>query len=90
MPTGAEFVTDAADTRSLEFLLRPALVSRRFQPMTESIQRRYAVIMPACDEEPCIAAVLAEMRVVADPGRFVIAVGVNDSRDGTADIARAH
>ena len=58
--------------------------------MTESIQRRYAVIMPACDEEPCIAAVLAEMRVVADPGRFVIAVGVNDSRDRTADIARAH
>ena len=58
--------------------------------MTESNQQRYAVILPACDEEPCIAAVLAELRAVLDPARFVFAVGVNDSRDRTADLAREH
>ena len=57
--------------------------------MIESIQRRYAVVMPACDEEPCIAAVLAEMRGVIGH-RLVLAVGVNDSRDRSADIAREH
>ena len=56
--------------------------------MTEPTHRRYAVIMPACDEEPCIAAVLTEMRETLDSERFVFAVGVNDSRDRTAEIAR--
>ena len=45
--------------------------------------------MPACDEEPCIVAVLAEMRAVLDSERFILAVGVNDSRDRTAERARA-
>lgn len=58
--------------------------------MTEPSNRRYAVIMPACDEEPCIAAVLTEMRAVLGEDRFVFAVGVNDSRDRTAEIARDH
>ena len=56
--------------------------------MNEPANRRYAVIMPACDEEPCIAAVLAETRAALDLERFVFAVGVNDSRDRTAEIAR--
>ena len=58
--------------------------------MTESNYHRYAVIIPACDEGPCIAAVLAELRAVLDPAPFVFVVGVNDSRDRTADIAREH
>ena len=58
--------------------------------MTESDQRRYAIILPACDEASCIAAVLAEVRAVLDPARFVIVVGVNDSHDRTADLAREH
>ena len=58
--------------------------------MTEFNTKRFAVIMPACDEEACIAAVLAEMRAALDPARFVFAVGVNDSRDRTADISREH
>ena len=56
--------------------------------MTDPSTKRYAVIMPACDEEACLAAVLAEMRAVLDPARFTFAVGVNGSRDRTADIAR--
>ena len=58
--------------------------------MTEPNTKRFAVIMPACDEEACIAAVLAEMRAALDPARFVFAVGVNDSCDRTADISRDH
>ena len=58
--------------------------------MTKPDHHRYAVILPACDEEPCIAAVLAELRAVLDPARFLLVVGVNDSRDRTADIAREH
>ena len=56
--------------------------------MNRTANRRYAVILPACDEEPCIAAVLAELRATLDAERFVFAVGVNDSRDRTAEIAR--
>ena len=51
---------------------------------------RYAVILPACNEEECIAAVLTELRAALDPAQFVFAVGVNDSRDRTAAIAREH
>ena len=58
--------------------------------MIEPSTRHFAVIMPACDEEACIAAVLAEMRAALDPARFVFAVGVNDSRDRTAEISREH
>lgn len=48
----------------------------------------YAVILPACNEAPCIAPVLAELRAALDPARFVFAVGVNGSIDHTAQIAR--
>ena len=58
--------------------------------MNQPANQRYAVIMPACDEEPCVAAVLAELRATLDAERFVFAVGVNDSRDRTAEIAREH
>jgi peroxiredoxin len=51
--------------------------------------RRYAVILPACNEEPCLAAVLGELRAVLPAGEFEIAVGVNGSTDRTAEIARA-
>ena len=56
-------------------------------PATDT-HRRYAVILPACDEAPCLAQVLAELRAVLPVGRFEIAVGVNGSSDGTAAIAR--
>ena len=58
--------------------------------MFASSQKRYAVILPAHNEEPCLAAVLRELRAALDPERFVFAVGVNDSSDRTAEIARAH
>ena len=50
----------------------------------------FAVIIPACDEEPCLAAVLAELRVALAGFGHLIAVGVNGSSDRTAEIARAH
>ena len=49
---------------------------------------RYAVILPACDEAPCLAQVLAELRAGLPAERFEIAVGVNGSSDRTAEIAR--
>ncbi len=48
----------------------------------------YAIIIPACDEAPCLGAVLDEFLRVVDPERFVIAVGVNGSTDASAAIAR--
>ena len=49
----------------------------------------YAIVLPACNEEACIAAVLSELALALDPERFVYVVGVNDSHDRTAEIARA-
>ena len=48
----------------------------------------FAIIIPACDEAACIGPVLDELLAVVDLERFVIAVGVNASRDRTAEIAR--
>ncbi|CAN5643132.1 hypothetical protein BH18VER1_BH18VER1_15420 [soil metagenome] len=49
---------------------------------------RIGIIIPACNEEESIAAVLTELLASVDRRRFVAAVGVNDSRDRTAEIAR--
>ncbi|MGI8820249.1 MAG: glycosyltransferase family 2 protein [Chthoniobacterales bacterium] len=51
---------------------------------------RIAIIIPVCNEEACIAPVLAELLAVLDPAKYVVAVGVNDSRDRTAEIARSY
>jgi glycosyltransferase involved in cell wall biosynthesis len=53
------------------------------------VQSLFAVIIPACDEEPCIGAVLDEILTVLDPHKFILAVGVNGSSDRTAEIARS-
>lgn len=51
---------------------------------------RIGVIIPACDEEMCIAPVLEELLGSIDPATHVIAVGVNGSTDRTAEIARSY
>ena len=51
---------------------------------------RFAVIIPACDEEPCLGAVLGELRAALAGQPHLIAVGVNGSTDRTAALARAH
>ncbi len=53
------------------------------------------MILPACDEEECVGAVLDELRAVLDSATvaeddFLVCVGVNGSRDRTAEIARQH
>jgi len=48
----------------------------------------FAIIIPACNEADCIGPVLDEMLPLLDPEKFVVAVGVNGSRDQTAEIAR--
>jgi glycosyltransferase involved in cell wall biosynthesis len=53
-------------------------------------ERRFAIVIPACDEEECIGRVLDELFAVIDPEKFVVAVGVNNSSDRTATIAREH
>lgn len=50
---------------------------------------RVGIIIPACDEEECIGRVLEELLGVIDPDQHVVAVGVNDSSDRTAEIARS-
>ncbi len=47
-----------------------------------------AVIIPACNEAVCLGPVLDELLRTLDPEKFVIAVGVNDSSDETAEVAR--
>lgn len=58
-------------------------------PSTE-IDPRIAIIIPACDEEACIGAVLEELLATIDTASCVVAVGVNDSSDRTAAIARRY
>lgn len=50
----------------------------------------FAVIIPACDEEPCLGAVLDELHAALAGRSYLVAVGVNCSTDRTAEIARAH
>ena len=49
----------------------------------------FAIIIPACDEEACLGAVLDELWTVLDRHEFIVGVGVNGSSDRTAEIARA-
>ena len=61
-----------------------------FAAMSTDSAPRFAVIIPACDEEPCLGAVLAELRAALAGHPCLIAVGVNGSTDRTAEVARAH
>jgi hypothetical protein len=54
-----------------------------------TFQGQIAIIIPACNEEPCLGVVLDELLAAIDPERFVVAVGVNASSDRTAEIARS-
>ena len=54
----------------------------------ETKASRIAIIIPACKEEACIAPVLEELLAALDPAKYIVAVGVNDSSDRTAEIAR--
>ncbi|MEP6810412.1 MAG: glycosyltransferase family 2 protein, partial [Chthoniobacterales bacterium] len=49
-----------------------------------------AIIIPACNEEACLGPVLEELLAALDPEQFVVAVGVNDSTDGSAEVARRY
>ncbi len=51
---------------------------------------RIAIIIPACNEEACIGRVLEELLSVIEREKFVVAVGVNNSSDRTAEIARRY
>jgi len=58
------------------------------QPGGNPAQSPVGIIIPACTEEACIAQVLQELLGVIDRSRYVVALGVNDSSDKTAEIAR--
>lgn len=50
---------------------------------------RYGIVIPACNEADCIAAVIAELRgTLSHPEQYGICVGVNGSSDATAKLAR--
>lgn len=51
---------------------------------------RIGIIIPACNEEACIGQVLGELLALVDPAKYVVAVGVNNSSDRTAEIARQY
>jgi len=48
-----------------------------------------AILFPACDEAEALPGVLAEFRAFFPPGTAHLIVGVNGSRDRTADVAAA-
>ena len=58
--------------------------------MNETAAARVAIIVPACNEEACIGPVLEELLATVDREKFVVAIGVNDSSDRTAEIARGY
>lgn len=49
--------------------------------------RRYGIIIPVCNEAECLGEVLDELQAALPGGRFVLAVGVNDSNDGSEVVA---
>ena len=68
----------------------PLLMMSHPSPLIKaSSTRRYAVIIPACNEAACIGAVIGELKAVLDEGKFMIAVGVNGSTDATFEIAKS-
>ena len=64
--------------------------SRRSGEAREVPSGRIAIIIPACNEEVCIGPVLEELLGAIDPTKYVVAVGVNNSTDRTAEIAREY
>jgi hypothetical protein len=61
------------------------------RPRDHELERsRIGIIIPACNEEACIARVLEELLGWLDSGKYVIAVGVNGSSDRTAEIAQGY
>lgn len=48
---------------------------------------RYGIIIPVCNEAESLGEVLDELRATLPEGRFVLAVGVNDSHDGSEVVA---
>lgn len=61
---------------------------RSAQNAARGANPRVGIIIPACDEAPCIAPVLAELLRSVEARDYVVAVGVNGSSDRTAEIAR--
>ncbi len=53
-------------------------------------EARIAIVIPACNEEACIGAVLEELLTALASPKFIVAVGVNASCDRTAEIARRY
>ena len=80
--TGARISYQPVNTPILEKDL-PSIVP-------QSPAERIAIIIPACNEEACLGAVLEELLAVIDPKKFVVAVGVNNSSDRSAEIAREY
>lgn len=64
----------------------PRAVHRR----SDQRSPRFAIIVPACNEEACIAPVLEELLATLDPATHIVAVGVNGSTDRTAELARKY
>ena len=58
------------------------------QPNESRETPRIGIVIPACDEAPCIAAVLGELLAVVGRDKYAIAVGVNGATDRTAELAR--
>lgn len=68
----------------------PRMVQKNLHHQGDAPLPTIGVIIPACNEEACIAAVLEELLAEIDGATCVVAVGVNDSLDRTAEIARQY
>lgn len=49
--------------------------------------RRYAIIIPVCDEEACLGRVMDELQQVLPVQDFVLAVGLNGTSDRSGQVA---
>jgi len=54
------------------------------------VTSRIGIIIPACNEAACIGRVLDELLEVVDPAKYSVAIGVNNSSDRTAEMAREY
>ncbi|MDQ6621942.1 MAG: glycosyltransferase family 2 protein [Verrucomicrobiota bacterium] len=60
------------------------------RPARAALRSRIGIIIPVCNEEACIEQVLEELLNVVGDAHFLVAVGVNDSNDRSAELARRY
>jgi hypothetical protein len=62
-------------------------VGKKSVVKSKQAARRYGIVIPICNEAECLGEVLDELLAALPVNQFSLAVGLNGTSDGSADIA---